>query len=34
MEWLPEFALSYSELNEISHHNALKMTKKAAKERA
>lgn len=31
MEWLPEFALSYSELNEISHHNALRMTKKAAK---
>jgi len=31
MEWLPEFALSHSELNEISHHNALKMTKKAAK---
>lgn len=31
MEWLPEFALNYSELNEISHANALKMTKKAAK---
>ncbi len=31
MEWLPEFALDYSELSEISHANALKMTKKAAK---
>lgn len=31
MEWLPEFALDYSELNEISHSNAIKMTKKAAK---
>ncbi|HDZ78736.1 MAG TPA: DUF1837 domain-containing protein [Gammaproteobacteria bacterium] len=31
MEWLPEFALNYSELNEIGHHNALKMIKKAAK---
>ena len=31
MEWLPEFALNYSELKEISHHNALRMTKKAAK---
>lgn len=31
MEWLPEFALNYSELNEISHANALRMTKKAAK---
>ncbi len=31
MEWLPEFALNYSELNEIGHHNALQMTKKAAK---
>lgn len=30
MEWLPEFALDYSELKEISHANALKMTKKAA----
>lgn len=30
MEWLPEFALNYSELNEIGHHNALRMTKKAA----
>ena len=26
-----EFALSHSELNEISHHNALKMIKQAAK---
>lgn len=31
MEWLPEFSLDYSELSEISHANALKMTKKAAK---
>lgn len=31
MEWLPEFALNYSELNEIGHHNAIRMTKKAAK---
>lgn len=31
MEWLPEFALDYSELNEIGHANALRMTKKAAK---
>ncbi|UDM08318.1 DUF1837 domain-containing protein [Halomonas sp. NyZ770] len=31
MEWLPEFALEYSELNEIGHANALRMTKKAAK---
>ncbi|MEK8015613.1 MAG: DUF1837 domain-containing protein [Candidatus Parabeggiatoa sp.] len=31
MEWLPEFALNHSELNEIGHHNALRMTKKAAK---
>lgn len=31
MEWLPEFALNYSELNEIGHQNALKMIKKAAK---
>lgn len=31
MEWLPEFALDYSELNEISHANAIRMTKKAAK---
>lgn len=31
MEWLPEFALDYSELSEISHANALRMTKKAAK---
>lgn len=31
VEWLPEFALDYSELNEISHANALRMTKKAAK---
>ena len=30
MEWLPEFALNYSELNEIGHHNAIRMTKKAA----
>lgn len=31
MEWLPEFALEYSELIEIGHANALRMTKKAAK---
>lgn len=31
MEWIPEFALGYSELKEISHANALKMAKKAAK---
>jgi len=31
MEWLPEFALEYSELCEIGHANALRMTKKAAK---
>lgn len=31
MEWLPEFVLDYSELSEISHANALRMTKKAAK---
>lgn len=31
MEWLPEFALKHSELDEISHHNAIKMVNKAAK---
>lgn len=31
MEWLPEFALNHSELNEIGYHNAVRMTKKAAK---
>jgi len=31
MEWLPEFALNHSELSEISHKNAVRMTKKAAK---
>lgn len=31
MEWLPEFALNHSELNEMGHHNAVRMTKKAAK---
>lgn len=31
MEWLPEFALKHSELNEISHHNLMKMASKAAK---
>lgn len=31
MEWLPEFALNHSELIEIGHRNALRMTKKAAK---
>lgn len=31
MEWLPEFALNHSELLEMGHHNAVRMTKKAAK---
>lgn len=31
MEWLPEFALSHSELKEIGHHNAVRLTKKAAR---
>jgi hypothetical protein len=31
MEWLPEFALNYSELIEIGHQNAVRITKKAAK---
>ena len=31
MEWLPEFALNHSELTEISHKNAVRMAKKAAK---
>lgn len=31
IEWLPEFALNHSELNEIGHHNAIRMVKKAAK---
>jgi hypothetical protein len=31
MEWLPEFALNHSELNEIGHQNAVRITKKAAK---
>lgn len=31
MEWLPEFALNHSELSEIGHQNAVRMTKKAAK---
>lgn len=30
MEWLPEFALNYSQLQELGHHNAIKLTKKAA----
>lgn len=30
IEWLPEFALNHSELEEISHHNAIRMIKKAA----
>jgi hypothetical protein len=30
IEWLPEFALNYSELMEMGHHNAVSMTKKAA----
>jgi hypothetical protein len=31
MEWLPEFALNHSELAEMGHHNAVRMTKKAAR---
>jgi hypothetical protein len=31
IEWLPEFALNHSELEEIGHHNAMRMMKKAAK---
>jgi hypothetical protein len=31
MEWLPEFALTYSELISISHSNAIRMTRKAAR---
>lgn len=31
MEWLPEFALNHSELSEIGHQNAVRITKKAAK---
>lgn len=31
MEWLPEFALSHSELAEMGHHNAIKLSRKAAK---
>ncbi|WP_454773699.1 HamA C-terminal domain-containing protein [Janthinobacterium tructae] len=31
MEWLPEFALNYSELMSISHSNAIRMAKKAAR---
>lgn len=31
MEWLPEFALNHSELKEMGHHNAVRMTKKAAR---
>lgn len=31
MEWLPEFALNHSELTEMGHHNAVRLTKKAAK---
>lgn len=31
IEWLPEFALSYSEVKEIGHHNALRIIKRAAK---
>ncbi|MCY1293809.1 hypothetical protein D9M68_591640 [compost metagenome] len=30
MEWLPEFALNHSEIEEIGHRNAVKMIKKAA----
>jgi hypothetical protein len=31
VEWLPEFALKYSEIEELGHHNALKIIKRAAK---
>ncbi len=31
IEWLPEFALKHSELDELGHHNALKIIRKAAK---
>lgn len=31
MEWLPEFALTYSELTGITHSNAMRMIKKAAR---
>lgn len=31
MQWIPEFALSHSELMEISHFNAVEMTTKAAR---
>lgn len=31
MEWLPEFALTHSELEEIGHHNAVSMIEKAAR---
>lgn len=31
IEWLPEFALKHSELEELGHHNALKIIKRAAK---
>ncbi len=31
IEWLPEFALKHSELEEIGHHNALKIIRRAAK---
>lgn len=31
MEWLPEFALNYSDLQSIGHSNAVKILKKAAK---
>lgn len=27
MEWLPEFALNHSELAEMGHHNAVRLTK-------
>ncbi|VFQ44537.1 HamA C-terminal domain-containing protein [Desulfoluna butyratoxydans] len=31
MEWIPEFALNYTEVNDIGAHNAVKMTRKAAR---
>jgi hypothetical protein len=31
IEWLPEFALKHSELEQLGHHNAIKLIKNAAK---
>lgn len=30
IEWLPEFCLTHSEMNEIGHHNAVRMIRRAA----